>query len=1189
MLRICITEIILSYLSTKYSVQGFNINQKLRCYNLVIKPATHRGSKGFRHSVRHIPVRITKRDHDDGKYQNLHNDIHAYDKCNSDSTSASHNKTVNSDAIHVSDRSMNGWSVVPSPGDGHCLIHSVNTSWRNQIHHKPPMDNDAIKALVFTETVSHADQYLPFTEDCSVASLMHGLHTYLLQRRYNQSFGDLVPCIMANAMNVHINIMNETSNGEIRKVDIAPEQRTGRSPARNLLVHRLKDHYNGIACSHPYTDKVTCDTSRLHDSDSIDCSSKQLSQQKNCNVKNPNLIEISCVKWNIPIIMNTNPTSLDNKFDEFCVVLKQNEIDIACVTETWFNANMPNEAFSIDGYGKPIRNDRKGRKGGGVLVYVRSNMIPNHLEKLHDDNLETLWFTVRPRRLPRQFSIIAVGIIYHPPSPNPDHPMLEHIHKCLDHILQKHPDAGILLVGDFNTLKCHSFSRSYSLKQIVKKPTFGKNTLDKVFTNMSDLYNEPEVLPPLGSLDHGHSVVICKPCVQTEKVINTRTYVARRNDDNSKALFVHDLKQVVWDDLYKMSSCREQFEKFHSKLLSLLDLHMPFQTVTRVVRHKPWITRQFENLVHKRQWSFNNDKAKFKYYKSRVRNASKFLRRQFYKRKVAELKESDPRKWWKQTKSILGQNVEGDEPLQALAIARHDGDAKKLADEINSFYQSVTKDLPPLDSSKLPSIPDHVPDQYIISLEKVEQKLCGINIRKAVGPDKIPNWILRDLCSLISKPVCAIFNSSIREGYTPDLWRGADVVSLVKNSPLRDITKDLRPISLTANLMKILESIVGEWLWDILRPHIRNDQYGAVKGSSTTHALVDMLHHWYEAAERGKSTRILLLDYSKAFDLVDHNIIIAKLASYSVPDILLRWVGSFLQNRSQRVRIGQEVSDWLHTNGSVPQGSWLGPLLFIVMINDLSIDNLHNHKYMDDTTLSEQLRDLQLSKMQDAADHVSQWTDDNHCKINAAKTKEMIISFKRSRPQIPPLTINNTVIEHVSHSKLLGVIISDDLKWDRHIDYICSKASKRLHFLTRLKRSGVEVPELLDYYRSVIRSVLEYASPAWFTNVADTSPTTGHMWELEHIQIRAFNIIMPHLSYEQALKESKFPTIRERLLHLCSNFFGKMKNESHRLNYLLPPDNNRRQLRNTKEFEFPKCNTNRFKNSFVMYSLFNFQ
>ncbi len=208
----------------------------------------------------------------------------------------------------------------------------------------------------------------------------------------------------------------------------------------------------------------------------------------------------------------------------------------------------------------------------------------------------------------------------------------------------------------------------------------------------------------------------------------------------------------------------------------------------------------------------------------------------------------------------------------------------------------------------------------------------------------IPNWVLCNLCSLISGPVCAIFTSSIREGYTPNLWKSADIVSLIKTQTLKDISKDLRPIALTANLMKILESIIGEWLWDVEKPHIHANQYGAVKGSSTCHALVDMLHNWHICADNCQTSRVLLLDYSKAFDLVDHNIIIANLAAYGVPDILLRWVGSFLGDRRQRTRIGQEVSDWLHLNGSVPQGSELGPFLYVVMINDLVANGLLLHK-----------------------------------------------------------------------------------------------------------------------------------------------------------------------------------------------------------------------------------------------------
>ncbi len=142
-----------------------------------------------------------------------------------------------------------------------------------------------------------------------------------------------------------------------------------------------------------------------------------------------------------------------------------------------------------------------------------------------------------------------------------------------------------------------------------------------------------------------------------------------------------------------------------------------------------------------------------------------------------------------------------------------------------------------------------------------------------------------------------------------------------------------------------------------------------------------------------------------------------------------------------------------------------------------------------------------------------------------------------------------------------------------------------MDFLTHLSRSGLEPEELVEYYTSVIRSALEYACPAWFTNIKDS----GHMWELEHIQVRAMKIIFQILSYKQALTHTGLCTGEERLTTLCTNLFKSMQNENHRLHYLLHEAHNRRQLRQTTKYKLPKCRTERFKNSFVMYSFFNYQ
>jgi len=245
-----------------------------------------------------------------------------------------------------------------------------------------------------------------------------------------------------------------------------------------------------------------------------------------------------------------------------------------------------------------------------------------------------------------------------------------------------------------------------------------------------------------------------------------------------------------------------------------------------------------------------------------------------------------------------------------------------------------------------------VPDDYIISPETVLAKLNRINVHKAPRPDDMPNWVVRDFAPLLYEPLCAVFNASVREGKVPSLWKHANVLPIPKVNPPKSIESDLRPISLTPTVSKVLEAIVGSWILDIVGCQLDDHQFGALKGRSTTHALVDMVHHWHKALDEGHSVRVLCVDYAKAFDHVDHVILLQKLKSYGVPSFILRWMTSFLCERQQRVKVMDTVSDWVTLRGGMPQGSWLGPLIFVTLIDDLR-PRLLTHKFVDDTTLSE--------------------------------------------------------------------------------------------------------------------------------------------------------------------------------------------------------------------------------------------
>ena len=212
-----------------------------------------------------------------------------------------------------------------------------------------------------------------------------------------------------------------------------------------------------------------------------------------------------------------------------------------------------------------------------------------------------------------------------------------------------------------------------------------------------------------------------------------------------------------------------------------------------------------------------------------------------------------------------------------------------------------------------------------------------------------------------------------------------------------DPKKELRPISLTTALSKIAEDfVVSIYIKPALEKVADPNQFGTIYGSSTVLALISMVHNWLQATDcYGASVRVMLFDYRKAFDMINHGILVAKLKNVEIPNSITNWIIDFLSERSQRVKLGNNcLSDWGRVPSGVPQGTKLGPWLFLLMINDLSIPDIFNMwKYVDDTTVSETIQKGQQSKAKQVVDHVSEWSKKNFFQLNCEKTKELIISF----------------------------------------------------------------------------------------------------------------------------------------------------------------------------------------------------
>ena len=465
-----------------------------------------------------------------------------------------------------------------------------------------------------------------------------------------------------------------------------------------------------------------------------------------------------------------------------------------------------------------------------------------------------------------------------------------------------------------------------------------------------------------------------------------------------------------------------------------------------------------------------------------------------------------------------------------------DNEDPELPNNLNNFYARFDRQ----NDSPIPSPPSIcLPPPFVISECEVKKLLKKQNPKKASGPDGVSTASLRHCSEQLAPVFTDIFNQSLEKGKVPQCFKAAVIVPVPKKSKISGLN-DYRPVALTSVVMKVFERLVLQFLRNATESLTDPMQFAYKANRSVDDAVSMTLHKILQHLETSKSyARILFLDFSSAFNTIIPQRLYDKLLNnLHIDQSMCNWLLDFLLDRAQVVRVGGLVSDKLILNTGAPQGCVLSPLLFTLFTDDCrsNSESVIIAKFSDDTTMSGLISNDDEDLYRQGVDMMVSWCQRNNLILNVSKTKEIIVDYRVNKTTVQPLQIDNQDVEQVQSFKFLGSTISNDLTWSNHALLCRKKAQQRLYFLRQLKKFRVNQSILIQFYRSVIESVLTFSCTVWYN-----SATQEDRDDLQYVVKVASKVIgcdLPNLDtifHQRVLRKSK--TIMDDTSHPAHSFF----------------------------------------------------
>ena len=525
----------------------------------------------------------------------------------------------------------------------------------------------------------------------------------------------------------------------------------------------------------------------------------------------------------------------------------------------------------------------------------------------------------------------------------------------------------------------------------------------------------------------------------------------RKRDFTSFSLneFKQDLLFTDLDNkLSKMDDPSLMYDYFHSTLSLLFEIHCPIKKLNRSEKkqlQKPWITKSIlEKTLVKEQlydeYLRTGDTDIHKEYKITSCSINKDIRnsKYHYHRKKFQAIKSNAKKMWKEANVLLGRSNSKSLPQLMYRENKKLNSRKEIVNNFNDHYSKVAPNL--LKNMKKGGNPL----RYLESSDKsmffapvtpseVSDYIKELNPAKAIDLFKFPTKIIKDIRHLICTPLSMIINKSVKKGIFPEKLKIAKVAPVFKSGNKLDI-KNYRPISVLPLFDKIFEKAINSRLTHFLDINnvLCENQFGFQKGKSTADAVLKLSDEIYKSTRKKETCCTILLDLAKAFDTVDHSILLNKLSAIGVRGPLHTWFKSYLTDRKQVVSVDSEISDPILMKYGVPQGSVLGPTLFLIYINDItkSTSKFKFTLFADDTCLFMKHSDPKILEemVNNELEHINNWLISNRLSLNIKKSCYLLFSGKKTIDNFI-VRIAGTEMEKVSKAKYLGILVDDKLSW----------------------------------------------------------------------------------------------------------------------------------------------------------------